>query len=148
MTTDSATEADATRASLDLAAEIYARYARGDRDLLMDRLAEDVAWTSLAAPELPWAGTWRGRAGVEDYFAALGGTVTVTAYELERLVAQGEWVIALARGTGRFRPTGEEITIAKADAMRFVDGRLVEFREYHDSAALLGCLARCGGNPA
>jgi ketosteroid isomerase-like protein len=139
--------ADLTTASQRRAEAIYAEYARGNRAYALDALSPDVTWTSHAGPELPWAGTFRGRAAVEAYFARLDALVQITSYEIERIIAQGEWVVALARGTGRFHATGEALTIAKADALRIVDGQVVEFREYYDAAPLVACVARCGGTP-
>lgn len=140
-----AAELALTRASRARAEAIYAEYARGNRAYALDALHPDIVWTSSAGPELPWGGTFRGRAAVEDYYARLDSMVQLTGYEIERLVAQGEWVIALARGTGRFHATGEVVTIAKADTLRIVDGQVVEFREYYDATPLHACAARCRG---
>jgi ketosteroid isomerase-like protein len=142
---DAAAEAALTRSSLETARHLYAEYGRGNRAAVLDALAPDVSWTSVAGPELPWGGTCRGREGVEAYFARLNATLRITAYEIERTVAQGEWVVVLARATGRFLPTGEDVTLAKADAMRLRDVRLLEFREYYDTAAALAALGRCDG---
>lgn len=140
-------DAARTAETLRRVGEIYARYGQGDRGFALDALAGDVVWTSMAASEMPWGGTFHGRAGVEDYFARLDALLAITAYEVERIVAQDDWAVILARGTGRFHATGEVITIAKADTIRLSEGRIAEFREYYDSAALLGCIGRCGGNP-
>lgn len=134
-----------TAASRARAEAIYAAYARGNRADALDALHPDILWTSHGGPELPWAGTFHGLAAVQDYFARLDALLQITAYEIERIIADGEWVIALARGTGRFHATGETLTIAKADALRIVDGQVVEFREYYDGAPMQACVARCGG---
>ena len=137
--------ADATAGTLRRVQEIYAEYARGNRAFALDALAPDVIWTSVAdRPALPWGGTWRGRAGVEAYFAELDRLVAITAYAIERYVADGDCVVALARAEGRFHTTGEAVVLNKADVLRLEAGRIIEFREYYDSALLLGCVARCG----
>lgn len=139
-----AEEAALTRSSLEAARRLYAEYGRGNRAAVLDALAPDVSWTYNSGPELPWGGLWRGRDGVEAYFARLDATLRVTTYEVEHTIAQGEWVVVLARATGRFLPTGEEVTLGKADALRLRDGRLLEFREYYDTASALAALGRCG----
>lgn len=130
-----------------LVGEIYGEYCRGNRGFLLDLLADDVTWISAARGDVPWSGERRGRAGVEAYFAALDKLVSVTAYEVEQIIVEGETAVVLARGTGRFHATGEVVSLAKADVMRVRDGRVVEFREYYDSAPLLDCIGRCGGQP-
>lgn len=137
-----------TEATRRRATELYAEYARGNRDLVFGAMDEAVAWTSVAAASLPWTGLFQGRAGVEDYFGRVGTHLAITAYEVEQLVCDGEWAAARVRATGRFHATGEEVTLAKADFMRLRDGRILEFREYYDGLALAGCLDRCqGGSP-
>lgn len=119
---------------------VYAEYALGNRAAVFEALAEDVAWTSVAGPELPWGGTYHGRDGVAAYFARLDAAVQITAYVAEHCIAQGEWVVTLARGHGRLLLTGREVVLDKADAMRLRDGRIAEFREYYDTAAVLAGL--------
>lgn len=114
---------------------LYAEYGRGNRAAILDALAEDVVWTSVAGPELPWGGTFHGRAGVADYFARIDATVQVSGYAVEQVVAQGEWVVALGRCHIRVLATGAEHDFAKADITRMRDGRIAEFREFYDTAA-------------
>ncbi|MBX9700141.1 MAG: nuclear transport factor 2 family protein [Acetobacteraceae bacterium] len=138
-----------TSGTLERVQAIYAEYARGNRAFALDALAPEVVWTSVAAsPDMPWGGTRHGRAGVEEYFARLDSMVAITGYEIERFIADGDWVIVLARATGRFHATGEELVLNKVDVLRLEGGRIAEFREHYDTAALLGCVARCGGRPA
>jgi ketosteroid isomerase-like protein len=108
----------------------------------MEALDQDVVWHSVGDAALPWAGLHRGRAGVEAYFARLDPEVRITGYELERIIAQGEWVVALARVRVRFLKDGSERSFDKADVFRLRDGRIAEFREFYDTAlAARGCAA-------
>jgi uncharacterized protein len=121
-------------------ADLYAAYAGGNRAAVLDALADDVTWTSVAAPGIPWAGTHHGRAGVEAYFAAIDGAVRITGYAVERVIAEGEWVTVLARARALILATGAEIEIAKVDVIRLCDGRIQEFREHYDTAAVQDAL--------
>ncbi|MFC7475425.1 nuclear transport factor 2 family protein [Dankookia sp. GCM10030260] len=129
-----------TRRSRARQADLYAQYAGGNRAAVLDALADDVLWTSVAAPGIPWAGTHRGRAGVEAYFAAIDGAARITGYAVERVIADGEWVTVLARARALILTTGAEIEIAKADVIRLCDGRIQEFREHYDTAAVQDAL--------
>lgn len=140
-----AVQAALTRANQSVLERIYAEYGRGNRAYALDLLAEDVAWHSLAAPGIPWGGTFHGRAGVERYFAEIDRLVQLTAYEVERIIVQGDWAVTLARGTGRFHATGEVVSIPKADMVRLRDGRVAEFREYYDGVPMAAAVARCRG---
>ncbi|MBR0647676.1 nuclear transport factor 2 family protein [Plastoroseomonas hellenica] len=124
--------------------ELYDEYARGNRNVLFDALAEDVVWTSNGGRILPWSGRHTGRAGVEAYFRHLDGEVAIIGYAVERVIAQGDWVIVMAKARARFR-NGEEWILAKVDLVRMDGDRIAEFQEYYDSAGLEFAMAPTGG---
>lgn len=135
-----------TQRSLSDQSRLYAEYGRGNRAAVFDALADDVVWTSVAGPGIPWAGTHRGRAGVEGFFARVDTVLRITAYEVEHVIAQGEWVTVLARVRARFLATGAEQEFTKADFVRISNGRILEFREFYDTAAMLAALGAKPGS--
>lgn len=137
---DAAEEAACTRNTLDTQSRIYGEYGRGNRAAVLDALAEDVAWHSIGSAGIPWAGSYRGRAGVETFFERLDSAAQVIAYEVERVIAQGEWATVLVKVRARFPATGLEQEFASADVIRVRDGRILEFREFYDTAAVLAAM--------
>ncbi len=124
---------------------IYGQYAQGNRVPLFGALAEDVIWRSIGGHGLlPWAGTWRGLDGVAAYFDVLDAHVRVTGYDLQHVIAQGEWVAVLADVKVRFG-NGEEVAFDKADFIRMRDGKLLEFREFYDTES--ACAAHRASAP-
>jgi ketosteroid isomerase-like protein len=121
-------------------ADIYAAYAGGNRAAVLDALAEDVTWTSVAATGIPWAGTHHGRAGVEAFFVALDGSVRITGYDVEQVIAEGEWVTVLARARALILANGAQLEIAKVDVLQLRDGRIRSFAEHYDTGAVLDAL--------
>ncbi|MCO6418522.1 nuclear transport factor 2 family protein [Siccirubricoccus sp. KC 17139] len=126
--------------------ELYDRYAAGDRDCVLDALAEDVVWTSHGGELLPWSGRHEGRAGVEAYFRQLDAELKVTFYRCERIIAQGGWVAVQASVRTSFRG-GPEQAFAKVDLLRLDGDRLAEFHEYYDSASLTRCVLEARAAP-
>ncbi|SHI73960.1 Ketosteroid isomerase-related protein [Roseomonas rosea] len=127
-------ESDVTARNLARVQDIYGRYAEGDRSALYEALSPEVSWSSAGDGALPWAGTRRGPEGVRSYFDALDAQGEVTGYEVEQVIAQGEWIAVLACATIRYRGNGQEHRYAKADFIRSVDGRVADFREFYDTA--------------
>ncbi|MFC0386312.1 nuclear transport factor 2 family protein [Muricoccus vinaceus] len=127
-------EGDLTARNLARVQDIYGRYAQGDRSALYEALAPGVTWTSIGEGALPWAGTRQGRAGVERYFGDLDAVADVAGYEVEQVIAQGEWIAVLATVTVRHHGAGGEHRYAKADFIRIVDGMVADFREFYDTA--------------
>ncbi len=116
---------------------LYAAYAAGNRSAFNDLLAEDVRWHSLGPAELPWTGLREGREAVFDYFRILEREAVVEAYTPEHSIADGDWLILLGTLRVRLGPNDQAADYPKVDALRFRDGRIVEFREYYDTAAAL-----------
>jgi ketosteroid isomerase-like protein len=129
-----------TARNRDMAQEIYAHYARGDAGPLFAALAEDVVW-STEGIGLPWSGEFIGPAGVQAYFVKLQAACELRGYEIEHLMADDEWVMALATAQICIRATGRTQPFRKVDAFRLRDGKIVEFREYYDSARAAAALA-------
>ncbi|BDG72139.1 nuclear transport factor 2 family protein [Roseomonas fluvialis] len=132
-------QTEATRA---LITALYDAYRAGDMPTVMSSLAEDIDWHSVAQAPLPWCGAWRGHAGVSAYFAALSGICTITAYDIERILADGAWATVLASIRVRYHADGSEAGYTKVDVLRVDGGRVAEFREYYDTAAIQRDLGR------
>lgn len=133
---------DLTEATRARVLSLYADYVRGDMAAVMAGMAEDIAWQSLGDHDAPWSGRWRGRQGVADYFAAIGRVCAVTGYEIERVIADGDWATVLGTLHVRFHADGSEATYAKVDILRLDRSDVAEFREFYDTARLLGDLGR------
>lgn len=120
--------------------ETYRRYASEGIQPVLDRLTDDANWCSVGPGDLPWCGSYAGRDGVAKFYERLNEAVTVQKYDVEQVIAQGEWVVALATVTAKFKASGRVEQFEKADVFRIRDGRIAEFREYYDSAKALSAL--------
>ncbi|HKT01170.1 MAG TPA: nuclear transport factor 2 family protein [Rugosimonospora sp.] len=128
-----------TEAHLATVAGIYEAFGRGDVAAILDRLAEDVSW------DADWADNFaqrtvvghviprRGRAGVGEFFALLGG-YTVHEFAVLDLLASADRVAAVVvidaamPGGGRYRD--EEVHMWTFDA----DGKVSALRHHIDTA--------------
>ncbi len=116
--------------------QIYADYKAGNLEVLLSALTPDAVWLSVGSTPFPWAGERIGRLAVEAYFKALSQEFAVTRYELERIIAEDDWVVILADIRLKFQESGVEHDLRKADFMRLRDGMIAEFREYYDTQGL------------
>ncbi len=73
-----------------------------------------------------------------DYFAAVTSVCAMTGYEIERVIADGEWATVVCTLHVRFHADGSTAAYDKIDILRVVDGRVVEFREFYDTARPVG----------
>ncbi|MDY7101618.1 MAG: nuclear transport factor 2 family protein [Actinomycetota bacterium] len=116
-----------------LVREIFEGVARGDTRGFVDALADDVTMTITG--DISWSRTFRGKEEVlRDLYglvrARLDGPNLTTA---ERILADDDWVVVEARGHMR---TTDGIAYENEYCLmyRLAEGRIVEMREYQDTA--------------
>jgi uncharacterized protein len=128
-----------TDRNLELIRDLYERYTMGDGpECIFDSLADEVLWRSVGPPNrLPFARTRRGRDEVRAYFRELNQDWEMISYKVEELIGQGERVVVLADVCLCHRETGKLVATPKVDVFRLRDGKIVEFCEFYDSAAVV-----------
>ena len=123
--------------NLDLVRRGYEAFGRGDIDALLELLAEDIEWASPGPPELPTAGTRRGRQQVAEFFQAVDQVFEIQRFEPKSFIAQGDVVVVLGNDTAKVKATGKVLTDEWAHAFTIRDGKIAAMREYLDTAAVV-----------
>ena len=117
--------------------EAYAAFGRGDIPLVLEMMAEDVHWTTPGPRDLvPFAGEFKGRPAVAEYFTSLAATEETLAFEPHEFIVQGELVVACVFYRARVRATGRIYETETVHIFRFYNGRVIGFREYLDTALM------------
>ncbi|HXG23813.1 MAG TPA: nuclear transport factor 2 family protein [Chthonomonadales bacterium] len=122
--------------NVQLVADIYAAFGRGDIAFVLNALAEDVEWHFPGPEGIPLAGNRRGRQQVAQFFTVIGETLDVEAFGVEEIIAQEEKVIALGHERMRCKTTGRTYETCWAHVFTLRDGKIASFREYTDTAAI------------
>ena len=121
-------------------ADLYAQYAGGNRAAVLDALADDVTWTSVAAPASLGPARIMAGPGWRPISPPSTASVRITGYAVERVIAEGEWVTVLAqrprpgagdRGRARDRQGGCPPAVRRPHPV---------FAEHYDTAAVLDAL--------
>jgi uncharacterized protein len=67
--------------NIQTARQLYQAFGSGDVQAILDRVTDDVDWSTDAAIEsAPWYGPRHGKDGVADFFDAIGKTGPVTEF--------------------------------------------------------------------
>jgi ketosteroid isomerase-like protein len=122
--------------SLAVVQKLYEAFGRGDLPTILSHLAEDVTWKYLGPAEIPFGGTRHGREQVAQFFAAIAGSLEVQDFGIDRFVVQDDTVVALGHERMRVRATGRTYKTDWAHVFTLQEGKVVEFREYADTAAV------------
>ncbi len=122
--------------SLAVVQMLYEAFGRGDLPTILNHLAEDVTWIYLGPAEIPFGGTRHGKEQVAQFFAAIAGSLEVQDFGIDRFVVQGDMVVALGHEQMRVKATGRTYKTDWVHVFTLRDGKVVEFREFADSAAV------------
>jgi ketosteroid isomerase-like protein len=104
-------------------------------DLLAPFFASDVVL--YQAEGLPYGGTWRGHAGMEQFFLAMTQTWEVFDMVDQEFLSTRATAVVLTHVHARGRATGRELDFPILQTIRIVDGRITEVRPFYwDTAAI------------
>jgi len=124
------------QASTKLVQEAYQRVKTGDVQSALNLLAEDVLWELPDMPNVPFAGSWRGRQQVGTFFQRVAESQDIVEFNPEEFVAHGDKVVVLGRFTMRVKSTGRDSRSAWVHVWTITDGKVSHMREYVDSFAV------------
>jgi ketosteroid isomerase-like protein len=116
----------------------YEAWNTGDRDWVLEHMAEDVEW--ITPPDDPDPGTYRGHEGVETYWAQWRAAVGQLNFRIEETIDAGESVVIVARRQGRGEHSGLEVSDRVIQVFEFEDGQCHRVREYYDRDAALSSI--------
>lgn len=112
---------------------IFEGVGRGDPSLFYERLADDA--TLIITGDYSWSQTIRGKQRISrDLFGYVRSRLAERGKtQAFHFLADGDWVVVEARGDMVMK-TGEPYRNHYCLLFRLNDGRIVEMKEYQDSA--------------
>jgi ketosteroid isomerase-like protein len=114
---------------------LYQSFASGDVPAVLAKFNDDIAWTE--SDGFPLAGTYVGpQAVLEGVFMRLGEFSDNWAVVVDRLVADGDTVVADGKYTWNHKETGESCAVRMAHIWTLVDGKATAFLQHVDSATV------------
>jgi|SRR5882757_5719008 len=124
--------AQKTRATVD---KFYERVGAGDIDGVIDLLAEDFHWEIPGDSEtVPWLGRRNTPEAVKEFFAHMGDLVDREAFDIDRVVVDGQDAVVLGRAAVTVRATGKLMdTLFAAHFVVEEDGRISRYMMYENS---------------
>ena len=125
----------------------WACVSRRDFNALMDLLAPDVTWRIPSMPAVPFAGTWRGREGVREFFQTVAAAQETVEFAPEAFIAEGQTVVVLGNFVNRVASTGKTARSAWAQIWTVEAGKLASMHEYVDTLAVNSAYLPDKGRP-
>ncbi len=113
---------------------------QGDLGPILQPLSEDVEWQSPGPKEILWAGTFRGRKQVVQWFATRGQAVEVEQLVPKEFISQGNQVVVMCDERSRVKATGKVYEVALMAVWTLLNGTVTHYRESYDTATVLAAL--------
>lgn len=105
-------------------------------------LAEDVEWWAAGSRErLPWAGTWKGKDGIQEFFRTLNSEMKYEKFVAEDLISDGDRVLAIVSAGGHAVRSGRPFETVIVREYTFREGKIARVRNFYDTAAYERALA-------
>ena len=123
--------------------DLYASFGRGDLQHVDQLIAPDVTWVFHGPQHLiPYAGVFKGKEGVRDFFSLVSQTIDVRALGQRRFIVDGDTVAVVGWEDSVVRDTGGEFRADWLHLFAVKDGRITAFDEFTDSAAIVEAFAQ------
>jgi uncharacterized protein len=125
--------------NLETTRKAYELFKQGDISTLVNDFVDAACTLISPGPQdkLPWAGNFKGRQEIADFFARLAQTLDFTEVVPREMIEQGETVVVVGTSSVRAKRTGKTIKENWAHFLKYHQGRVVFFQEYTDTAAFV-----------
>ena len=124
------------QANIALVQKLYAAFAAGDAQTILDNVAPDAEWINHGPSSIPYAGSRKGTAQIREFFEAIAGSTTGAKVTAGSFVAQGDTVVSTGRYTATARNTGARIDTPVAHLFTIRNGKVARWEGFSDTAHL------------
>jgi ketosteroid isomerase-like protein len=118
-----------------LVQEAYRLFLKGDIQGVIERCHDDAEWASPESDYIPFAGMFRGKQGVAEFFSKLGANAHPVRFEPQEFIAEGDKVVVLGQATWQAKTTGRSFDTPFTHVFTMRDGKMARFEAYADTAA-------------
>ncbi|ARR52937.1 ketosteroid isomerase [Rhizorhabdus wittichii DC-6] len=127
--------------SADIVKRFFDAFNAGDIAAAFATLSPDIEWTYHGPRDrIPFAGTFVGHAGVQDFFARVGQVIEVKEMIPIALVGVGDQVFGRGIEHSMSLATGRAYRVQWSHVYEVKDGLMTRFDEFIDTAAVADCL--------
>lgn len=121
--------------NVDVVKRMYEAFGAKDRDTILTLFAPDIEWVQNEG--FPGGGRHVGAEAVLDnVFAKFRRDWDVWQAPVAEWLDAGEVVVAVGEYRGTYKSTGRSMTAAFAGLYRVKEGRIVQFRQFTDTAKI------------
>ena len=120
-----------SESNLEVVRCLFDQYAEGGVEAILDGADENIV-IEIPSDLSAEPDTYHGHDGVRRYFAGFEGMIDDVRYEAFELSAEGDFVLAHSRMSGRGMSSGLEVNLEVYVLHELAGGKIVRIRPYAD----------------
>ena len=129
-----------SESNLEIVRRLFDRFAEGGVEAVLDGADENIV-IEIPSDLSAEPDTYHGPDGVRRYFAGFDGMIDDVRYEAFELRAEGDFVLAHSRMSGRGVTSGLEVDLEVYVLHELAGGKIVRIRPYADLEAAQAAIA-------
>ncbi len=113
---------------------MYEAFGRGDVNMILDNVTDDVDWAAEGFSTVPpWYGVRHGKEGVPAFFTDFGSTMDIVEFNPYAFAGSDSEVHTVVHCRATSRATGKSIAHDLHHFFRFQNGRISFYRGTEDT---------------
>jgi ketosteroid isomerase-like protein len=122
--------------NVDVIKRLYKAFSEGDLEAVFDAIDPHVEW--IESDGIPYGGIFKGHEAIlNGVFAKIGADWDNFTADVDQFIESGDIVVTLGTDSGTFKATGKKMTAATASVWTLKNGKVVKFRQYIDTLAVI-----------
>lgn len=113
--------------------KLYAAFAVGDVQTIMDHVADDAGWVEYGSPMVPYMGARSGKAEILEFFQAMAGSTRGGSILAEHFLADGDMVVMVGRFRATVQSTGSKIDAPIVHVFTMSGGKIARWEGFSDT---------------
>jgi ketosteroid isomerase-like protein len=119
-----------------LVQKILEAFGRGDVQTILESCSADCEFYSPGPAVIPYSGRKHGQTGMQEYFSALIGTQSDADLSIERVLAQGDMVVAIGQYHAKVKATNWPIHSPVVLTWQIAGGKVIKYSVLSDTASI------------
>ena len=119
--------------NIELVKQFYDAYLKGQKDLLLSYMTDDIDWTIPEMDGLAFSGRRRGREEVSQFFGVVSQVQQLRSFEPQEFFADGDRVVVLGHHEWIVKSSGTSFDSDWVHIFTIRDGRIAAFRQSMDT---------------
>ena len=121
-------------------------FLKGNIQGMLEKCADDITWSTNENPDVPFAHTYRGKSGANQFLNDLGSNVEFKDFSPEKYYADDDMVFVKTHQAATVKSTGKTYDHEMLLSFKIRDGKISEFFAYADSADIAKAFSKKAPN--